>query len=74
MTLSIYGECLSVYSENYLFSKLQKEYQDDFENMISRRQYSDRRKLLFEKPERIRKLMSVMLNKEADVFAIDLLR
>ena len=39
--------------------------------MISRRQYNDRRKLLFEKAESIRKLMAERLNKQADVFAID---
>ena len=39
--------------------------------MISRRQYNDRRKLLFEKTERVQKLMSERLNRHVDVFAID---
>ena len=71
IALSLTSECLSIDSENYLFSKLNKEYKREFKNMISRRQYNDRRKLLFEKTERARKLMSERLNRQADVFAID---
>ncbi len=71
IALSFTAECLSIDSENYLFSKLNKEYKTGFKNMISRRQYNDRRKLLFEKTERVRKLMSEQLNRHADVFAID---
>jgi hypothetical protein len=71
IALSLTAECLSIDSENYLFSKLNKEYKKEFHNMISRRQYNDRRKLLFEKAERVRKLMIERLNMQADVFAID---
>jgi len=71
IALSLTAECLSIDSENYLFSKLHTEYLDEFDNMISRRQYNDRRKLLFEKTESVRKLLSGRLNRQADVFAID---
>lgn len=71
IALSLTAECLSIDSENYLFSKLIKEYENDFTNLISRRQYNDRRKLLFEKTEDVRKLLSERLNRQADVFAID---
>ncbi len=71
IALSLTAECLSIDSENYLFSKLNKEYLNDFKNLISRRQYNDRRKLLFEKTECIRNAMSERLNRQADVFAID---
>lgn len=71
IALSLTAECLSIDSENYLFSKLNKEYLSAFENIISRRQYNDRRKLLFEQTERVRKLMAEQLNSQADVFAID---
>ena len=54
-----------------MFSKLNKEYLNDFENLISRRQYNDRRKLLFEKTESVRNAMAERLNRQADVFAID---
>ena len=71
ITLSLTSECLGIDSENYLFSKLNKEYLNEFENLISRRQYNDRRKLLFEKTESVRKLLSERLNRLSDVFAID---
>jgi hypothetical protein len=71
IAMSLTAECLSIDSENYLFSKLQTEYLAEFENMISRRQYNDRRKLLFDKTEKARKLLSARLNRQADVFAID---
>lgn len=69
IAMSLTAECLSIDSENHLFSKLNKEYRSEFENMISRRQYNDRRKLLCEKTERFRKLLSERLNRQADVFA-----
>jgi hypothetical protein len=71
MAMSLTAECLSIDSENYLFSKLQVEYLGVFDNMISRRQYNDRRKLLFDKTEKARKLVSARLNRQSDVFAID---
>ena len=71
MALSFTAECLSIDSENYLFSKLSKEYANEFKNLISRRQYNDRRKFLFEKTEGVRKLLSEQLNRHSDVFAID---
>jgi hypothetical protein len=71
IAMSLTAECLSIASENYLFLKLKTEYLCEFDNMISRRQYNDRRKLLFEKTEQVRKLMAERLNRQADVFAID---
>src|SRR5579875_2882104 len=56
IALSLTAECLGIDSENNLFSKLRKEYAMEFKNLISRRQYNDRRKLLFEKTENVRKL------------------
>ena len=53
IALSLTAECLSINSENYLFSKLLAEYQNEFKNIISRRQYNDRRKLLFEKQNKL---------------------
>lgn len=71
IALSLTAECLGIDSENYLFAKLNKEYSHEFSNMISRRQYNDRKKGLFEKTERVRKRMAGRLNEQADVFAID---
>lgn len=47
LALSLTAESLGIDSANYLFSKLATEYKDAFPNLISRRQYNDRRKLLF---------------------------
>jgi hypothetical protein len=58
IALSLTAECLSIDSESYLFSKLNKEYFNDFKNLISRRQYNDRRKFLFDKTEGLRKSMA----------------
>lgn len=71
IALSLTSESLGIDSENYLFSKLVTEYSNEFVNLISRRQYNDRRKLLFAQTERVRKLMVARLNEKADVFAID---
>ena len=71
MGLSLTAECLGIDSENFLFAKLNKEYKGEFKNLTGRRQYNDRRKLLFEKTEEVRKRLSERLNRQADVFAID---
>lgn len=71
ITLSLTSECLSIDSENLLFIKLETEYKNEFKNLISRRQYNDRRKRLFDKTESVRKSMAARLNRQADVFAID---
>jgi hypothetical protein len=55
---SMTAEALSIDSESLLFSKLQTEYGDDFPNLISRRQFNDRRKTLFGLQEKIRKCMA----------------
>ena len=63
IALSLTAECLSIDSENYLFSKIRAEYRSSFKNIISRRQYNDRRKLLFPKIEQARKIMAARLNR-----------
>lgn len=63
ITLNLKVECLSIDSENYLFSKLNYKYLNDFENLISRRQYNDCRKLRFGKTVTLGKSMAAMLNK-----------
>ena len=71
IALSLTAECLSIDSGNLLFSKLRSEYTSDFKNLISRRQYNDRRKFLFAKQEIIRTRMTAQLNATAEVYAID---
>ena len=65
------AECLSIDSENCLFTVLQYEYTEDFPNLISRRQYNDRRKSLFPWQEKIRARMAGRLNELNEVYAID---
>ena len=68
---SLTAEYLSIDSENHLFSKLNNKYLNDFENLISRCHYNDRRKFLFKNTEGFRKSMADRINKQADVFAIN---
>ena len=70
ITISFTAECLSIDSEIYLFSKLNNEYLNNFKNLICRRQYNNRRILIYEKTEGVRKSMTERINKQADVFAI----
>jgi hypothetical protein len=46
IALSLTAEALSIDSESLLFNRLNAEYREDFPNLISRRQFSDRRKIL----------------------------
>ncbi len=71
IALSLTAECLSIDSENLLFSKLRAEYSRDFKTLISRRQYNDRRKFLFSKQEEIRTRLTAQLNATTDIYAID---
>ena len=58
VALSLTVEALSIDSENLLFNKLNVEYKVDFPNLISRRQYNDRRKILFCLHKKIRKCIA----------------
>ncbi|WP_422662176.1 IS982 family transposase [Pedobacter sp.] len=71
IALSIVAEALSIDSENYLFHKLNTDYKKDFPNILSRRQYNDRRKGLFEVMEKVRQKIADILNEITDVYAID---
>ncbi|HPC36864.1 MAG TPA: hypothetical protein P5268_09450 [Candidatus Marinimicrobia bacterium] len=46
ITLSLVAECLSINSENLLFSKLKSEYREVFPLLIDRSQFNRRRKHL----------------------------
>lgn len=70
LALSLTAECMGMDSECYLFAMLQG-YKDSFPNIISRRQYNDRRKQLFNQQERIRQTVVNKLNDATDVYAID---
>lgn len=71
IALSLTSECLGIDSELYLFNKIEVDYSDAFPDIISRRQYNDRRKSLFHFQEAIRKKIAGRLNVLTDVFAVD---
>lgn len=71
IALSITAECLSIDSENRLFTILHKEYTKEFPNLLSRRQYNDRRKHLFNYQELIRNHLVSAMNDLIDVYAVD---
>jgi len=70
VALSITSEAMSIDSESLLFAKL-GEYRNEFSNLISRRQYNDRRKLTSTLCEAIRKRMAKEIDGGEDFFCID---
>jgi hypothetical protein len=71
VALNLTAESLSIDSENLLFNKLNSDYKADFPNLISRRQYNDRRKLLFDLTDKIRKSMAKDIDEFEDTYCID---
>ena len=70
IALSLTAEALSIDSENYLFQKL-REYNNEMPNLISRRQYNDRRKYLSQLCEKIRKRIATHIDGDENIFCID---
>lgn len=70
LSLSMTSESLGIDSEAYLFSIL-KGYKKEFPNLISRRQYNDRRKFTRNLCETIRKRMADSIDGGEDYFCID---
>jgi len=71
VALNLTAEALSIDSENLLFNKLNSDYKADFPNLISRRQYNDRRKLLFDLTDKIRKAMAEDIDEFEDTYCVD---
>ena len=70
VALNLTAEALSIDSENYLFHKL-AEYRSSFTNLISRRQYNDRKKTTASLCESIRKNVAMEMDGSEDMFCID---
>ena len=70
IALSMTQENMGIDSECYLSGKLE-EYRDRMPNLISRRQYNDRRKYTAGLCEKIRKRMAECLDGGEDIFVID---
>ena len=71
IALSMTSEALSIDSENLLFSKLAAEYKIEFPNIISRRQYNDRRKKCFNLQKEIRERIAKEIDRDEDIYTID---
>lgn len=70
VSLSIVSEAMGIDSECLLFAKL-KDYGKEMPNLISRRQYNDRRKLTSNLCDTIRKRMALEIDGTEDYFCID---
>lgn len=70
VSLSMVSEAMSIDSESLLFAKLE-EYKKEMPNLISRRQYNDRRKLTSNLCDTIRKRMAQKIDGAEEYFCID---
>jgi hypothetical protein len=70
ISLALSAEAIGIDSESYLFSKLVK-YKSDFPNLISRRQYNDRRKLTADLCSRIRERIATNIDGGESIFCVD---
>lgn len=71
IALSATAEAFGFDSENYLFKRLNAEKGHSLPNLISRRQYNQRRKLTAKLGEDIRKDIAMAMDGKEDVFSID---
>ena len=70
IALSLTAEKFSIDSESYLFSLLE-EYKSEIPNLISRRQYNDRRKFTANLCEQIRQNIALAMDGDEDYFCVD---
>ena len=71
VALSITAEAFSIDSENYLFNRLNSDCPDAIPNLISRRQYNQRRKQTMRLGEDIRQSIAKAIDGGETVFSID---
>ena len=71
VALSITAEALSIDSENYLFKRLNTECPGVIPNLITRRQYNQRRKKTMMLGENIRQAIAKAIDGGETVFSID---
>ena len=71
VALSITAEALSIDSENYLFRRLNTECPEAIPNLITRRQYNQRRKKTMMLGENIRQAIAKAIDGGETVFSID---
>lgn len=71
ITMSILAESLGIDSENYLWSKLKKDYREAFPNIPHLVRYNARRKRLAPWIEKTNKLQADVLNIGEDAYTVD---
>ena len=71
IALSFTAEAFGIDSENYLFNRLENECPDAIANLISRRQFNNRRKLTSTLGEAIRQRVAKAIDDRESVFSID---
>ena len=71
IALSATAEAFGIDSENCLFKRLENEKGNKLPNLISRRQYNQRRKLTMHLGEEIRRDIATAMDGREDVFCID---
>ena len=71
ITLSICSESIGIDSENYLISKLNKDYKASFPNLIHQTRFNKRRKRLKSWIEEVNKRLSSQLNEGEDIWMVD---
>ena len=71
VALSITAEAFSIDSENYLFNRLNIECPGAIPNLITRRQYNQRRKKTMMLGEKIRQSIAMEIDGGETVFSID---
>lgn len=71
ISLSICVESIGVDSENYLWSKINKDYKSDFPQLIDRSNFNKRRRRLHRFIHEVTRILSGELNKSEDIFIMD---
>lgn len=71
IALAISAEALGIDSENYLWSKLKKDYAADFPHLIDRSNFNKRRRRLHRYIHEVTQYLAALLNAGEDVFLVD---
>ena len=71
ISLSICAEAIGIDSENYLWSKIKKDYKDDFPDLIDRSNFNKRRRRLHLFIHEVTRFLACQLNRSEDIFLMD---
>lgn len=71
IALSICAESIGIDSENYLWSKIKKDYKADFPELIDRSNFNKRRRRLHLFIHEVTRFLAGQLNRSEDIFLMD---